>query len=52
MENLKYEIYQVATGVFIDRLEILSKAQQEHRGIYVPSCYDVGMQKYFEIRTQ
>ncbi|MBP3508775.1 ImmA/IrrE family metallo-endopeptidase [Oscillibacter sp.] len=46
-ESLKYEIYQVASGVPIDSISIMSKKQQERAGINVPSCYDVGLQKCF-----
>lgn len=46
-ENLKYEIYQVASGVSINSIVILSKTQQEKAGINVPSCYDIGISKVF-----
>ena len=47
IENLKYEIYQVASGVSINSISIMSKKQQERAGINAPSCYEVALEKCF-----
>ena len=46
-ENLKYEIYQVASGGSINSISIMPKKQQEKAGICVPSCYEIGIEKSF-----
>lgn len=40
-ESLKYEIHQYVNGTSINSLEILSRSQQEARGIYVKSYNDI-----------
>lgn len=47
IENLKYEIYQVAKGTPISDILILSKTQQERQGITIPSCRDIWYAKCF-----
>lgn len=49
LENLKYEIYQYYAGVDIKDLTILSKNQQEKRGIYLSSLNDIPPDANFDI---
>lgn len=37
LENLKYEILQFYIGIDVYDLELLSKAQQERKGLYIRS---------------
>ncbi|WP_302325736.1 ImmA/IrrE family metallo-endopeptidase [Enterocloster lavalensis] len=41
LENLKYEILQFYAGIDVYDLELLSKAQQERRGIYIQSLNSI-----------
>lgn len=47
IENLKYEIFQVANGCHMDSVKIMSNNQQKKQGIHVPSYYDIGLEKHF-----
>lgn len=49
LENLKYEIYQYYAGVDIMKLNILSRSQQEKRGIYLSSLNNISSGEHFDI---
>lgn len=58
LESLKYEIVQYYAGVKILDIEILSKHQQEKRGIYITSLNRIfpgeylDMEKYIELKNR
>lgn len=46
LESLKYELYQYLNGVPLEHVKILSKKQQEQRGIVVQSLNDLAIARH------
>ena len=49
LENLKFEIYQYYMGIEITDIKVLSKNQQEKRGLFLSSLNDIAPGERFDI---
>lgn len=49
LENLKYEILQFYAGIDVYDLELLSKSQQERRGIYIRSLNSISYGEHLDM---